>query len=479
MEFILVLLAPLIAAFISFIARTKRSLIIEIVTVCATVFELSIALLFSWRVANDGTITQASLLTLDSLGALCICVVALIGCVVAIYSVGYLREEMKRGIIGMRRIRQFYIFFHLLLFSMFAAILTTHPIFIWIAIEATTLSTVFLISFYGKPQSVEAAWKFFIINSVALLFGFFGTLLFLATPAVFEGTWFFAKGAVVDPMLLKIAFLLVFIGYGTKTGFAPLHTWLPDAHGMAPAPISSMLSATLLNVSFFALLRFKALIDPVIGAGFSQTLFLVFGTASIIVAALLIFCQHNYKRLLAYSSIEHMGIMALGFGAGGAGIGAALLHMIYHALTKSLLFLSSGNMLLKYGTAKIVAIKGMGAVLPLTSVLFFAGLLSIMAMPPFGMFFTEFSILSVLIFSHPGIAGLTISALAFIFIGVMKHFSSMMSGVPPGHVPCGEKNGFTTIPLFALVLMLAVLSVGIPPVLQVLLSRASELFLSL
>lgn len=475
MEFFIILLSLLAAALLSAVLCTKRS-IIEAGTLAAVAVQVVITGALVFRVAREGTVTYSSYIALDALGALFAGVVAIAGCAAALYSVGYLRKETERGAIGMHRIRQFYTLFNLFLFSMFAAVITTHPVLMWIAIEATTLATVFLISFYGRPNTVEAAWKFLIINSVALLLGFLGTLLFVSTNATFGSSWFFPEGSAPAPELLKIAFILVLIGFGTKTGFVPLHTWLPDAHGMAPAPISSLLSGALLNVSFFALLRFKALVDPVVGFGFSQTLFIAFGIMSVVTAALLIFSQRNYKRLLAYSSIEHMGIMALGFSVGGAGAVASLLHMVYHAITKSLLFLSSGTIVFAYGTAKIAGIKGLRTALPWTAPLFFLGLLSITGVPPFGIFLTELSILVGLMATNPVIASVLLFSLLLVFIGVIKHITAMMSGDVPEGVAKSCENGWTVVPLCFLACMLLALSIGIPDALSTLLNSAAYHF---
>jgi len=474
MEFLLLLITPLCAAILSAIVRTKRT-IIEAVTILAACIEVASFAVLAMRVVQNSSVTYFSL-ALNGLGVLFGAVVVIVGCVAALYSIGYLREESRRGIIGMHRIRQFYTLFHLFVFSMLAAIVITNPILVWIAIEATTLTTVFLISFYGKPNTVEAAWKFLIINSIALLLGFLGTLLFVGMPIRFGETWALTNKALIDPALLKIAFAFVFVGYGTKTGFAPLHTWLPDAHGMAPVPISSLLSGALLNVSFFALLRFKIVTDTVLGPQFSQQIFLAFGLVSVVVAALLIFTQRNYKRLLAYSSIEHMGVIALGFGAGGAGVFAALLHMLYHAMTKSLLFLSSGNILLRYGTAKISGVRGLGKALPVTLVLFFIGVLSITGVPPFGTFVTEFSILTVLVSSHMGVALVLLAALSLACIGFIKLLSSMMGGAPEGESGQRLENGWTIVPLIALVIVLFFLSIIIPWPLHTVLTQAASLF---
>jgi len=199
-----------------------------------------------------------------------------------------------------------------------------------------------------------------------------------------------ANASTFDPIILKIAFVFVLIGYGTKVGLVPMHTWLPDAHSKAPAPISSLLSGVLLNVAFIAVLRFKLVTDTAIGPQFSGGLLVFFGIVSIAIAAFIIFIQKNYKRLLAYHSIEHMGIITLGFGFGGIGSFAGLLHMIYHSLAKSALFLSAGNILLKYSSTKMVNVRGMHLTIPVTSVLFFVGFMAMAGVPPFGIFSLSF-----------------------------------------------------------------------------------------
>jgi hydrogenase-4 component F len=371
---------------------------------------------------------------------------------------------------------------HLFIFAMFFAIITPNPLLMWIAIEATTLSTAFLISFYNKPSAMEAAWKYLIINSVGLLLGFFGTLLFLY-PALYAGdydliTWktIMAHVSDFDPFVIKIAFIFVLIGYGTKVGLAPMHTWLPDAHSKAPVPISCLLSGVLLNVAFFAILRFKVVTDSVIGALFSQRLLIFFGIFSILVAAFIIFVQKNYKRLLAYSSIEHMGVIALGFGFGGIGSSAALLHMLYHSLTKSLLFLSAGNIFLKYSSTKISNVKGVMLLLPFTGVSFFIGFLAITGIPPFGIFITEFSILSAGINSYPVVAILAISGLSLVFAGFLKHTVALLFGENDRGLPRGGAGYWTVVPLLILVALLAITSVYVPTFLTHLINTASRVY---
>jgi len=349
----------------------------------------------------------------------------------------------------------------------------------WISIEATTLSTAFLISFYSKPSAIEAAWKYLIINSLGLLIGFLGTLLFFH-PAIGNPhngflTWGWATANVskFDPHIIRLAFIFILIGYGTKVGLVPMHTWLPDAHSKAPVPISSLLSGVLLNIAFLAILRFKVITDLVVGAAYSQGLLIFLGLISVLVPAFIIFTQKNYKRLLAYSSIEHMGVVALGFGFGGAGAFAAILHMLYHSLTKSLLFLASGNIFLKYGSTKIKNVANVLKTLPGTGILFFIGFLAITSMPPFGIFLTEVSIMVAGIKSYFWVVAVAVLALALIFAGFLRHIAAMMFGGPEKEISLGEVNKNALAPIILLAVILLVLSFYLPNNLKSIITLAS------
>jgi len=349
----------------------------------------------------------------------------------------------------------------------------------WISIEATTLSTAFLISFYSKPSAIEAAWKYLIINSLGLLIGFLGTLLF-SHPAIgsphnglLTWEWMATNVSKFDPSIIKLAFIFVLVGYGTKVGLVPMHTWLPDAHSKAPVPISSLLSGVLLNVAFLAILRFKVVTDLVSGSAYSRELLIFFGLISILIPAFIIFTQRNYKRLLAYSSIEHMGVIALGFGFGGVGVFAAILHMLYHSLAKSILFLSSGNIFLKYGSTKIKNVEGVLMILPGTGILFFIGFLAIIGMPPFGIFLTEFSIIMAGIKSYPWVAVAAILGLSLIFVGFLRHIVAMMFGEVKEKIVPGEVNKNNLAPIILLATILIVLSFYLPNGLKSIITLAS------
>jgi len=449
------------------------------IAILASLGELTATVIAVAAVVKNGSYASAVYFSIDSLGAILLILVAVIGFIVSWYSVGYLKAEVAKNIIGFSRVRQYFILLHLFLFAMFFAIITPNPIMMWIAIEATTLSTAFLISFYNKPSAMEAAWKYLILNSVGLLLGFFGTLLFLypSLQAGQEGliTWHSIRANVAgfDPFVVKIAFIFILIGYGTKMGLVPMHTWLPDAHSKAPVPISGLLSGVLLNIAFLAILRFKSVVDLAVGRDFSQELLIFFGIVSILVSAFIIFIQKNYKRLLAYSSIEHMGVMALGFGFGGLGASAALLHMIYHSLAKSLLFLSSGHIFLKYSSTKILLVKGVMSVLPFTGVSFIIGFLAITGIPPFGIFITEFSILSAGIQNHPIVTLMALFGLTLVFIGFFRHTVAMIFGENETGMQPGEAGAWTMAPVVILAVMLTVTSFYVPSFLALLINAAS------
>ncbi|MHB1390706.1 MAG: proton-conducting transporter transmembrane domain-containing protein [Thermoleophilia bacterium] len=483
MTVLILILTPLLAALASLAVR-KDARLLQVLAALAASIELAAMLLTLDEVWRHGNYGWGNFFSVDALGAVVLLTVGLVGTTTAIYSIGYLKAEVEKQVIGFSRVRQYFVLFHLFLLAMFFAIATVNPIMMWIAIEATTLSTAFLISFYNKPSALEAAWKYLIVNSIGLLLGFFGTLLFLApTPGAAADSFvdwsnLVAHAGLMNPTLARIAFVFVLIGYGTKAGLSPMHTWLPDAHGKAPSPISALLSGALLNVALLAILRFKIVTDGATDASYSQHLLIFFGLISILISAFIILVQQNYKRLFAYSSIEHMGIAALGFGFGGFGVFAALLHMIYHSLTKSVLFYSAGNILLKYGTTKIAKVRGVLGSLPVTGVVLVVGFLAITGIPPFGIFITEFYILSAGVAGYLPVVIGVLALLALAFVGFMKHTVDMVFGEPAAGgepVARGESNRLTVLPAVALLLVLVTLSFYLPPLLREILDAAAAL----
>src|SRR3989344_359266 len=391
----------LLFIFISFLIATaacllsKNRRLIEFSSIAAPGVALIESVLIAISVSSSGEYAPLPFFSINALEAVVLLIISAVGLAAAAYSVEYLRQETAKNIIGFTgvkkpysRVRQYFILLNLFMVMMFLAITASSPIFAWIFIEATTLSTAFLISFYNKPSAIEGAWKYLIINSVGILLAFFGTLLFFSSTGSLASDGFISwhllaiNATNFNPLIIKVAFIFIFIGYGTKVGFAPMHTWKPDAYSKAPAPIGALFSGALLPVAFAVILKFKMITDIVVGPSFSQNLFIIFGLLSIVIAATIMFVSRNYKRLLAYSSIENAGIIAIGFGFGGLGIFAAMLHMIYHSFLKSALFFLSGNFLLKYNSAKITAIRGALNVVPITAILFLTGFFAITGAPP-------------------------------------------------------------------------------------------------
>jgi hydrogenase-4 component F len=338
----------------------------------------------------------------------------------------------------------------------------------WVAIEGTTLASAFLVGFYEKDTSVEAAWKYLIICSVGIALALLGIVLTYASSIellgessnALEWTTLRSLAPDLDPTYLRLAFIFVMVGYGTKVGLAPMHTWLPDAHSQAPSPVSAMLSAVLLNCAFYGILRFFIITELCV-PGFASDLMLIFGLLSMAVATAFIVMAKDSKRLLAYSSIEHMGIMALGFGLGGfLGIFGALFQMLNHALTKPILFFSMGNIVQRFSSKSIDEVRGVLSVMPITGAVLLLGSLAIVGAPPFSMFLSELSILQAgLTTERFAISALYLLLLAIIFAAFMYHISRMVFGRPTEGVSRGEADRLSLVPM--LVLLIAILIIGI------------------
>src|SRR5512135_3425423 len=350
------LLIPLIGAFAVFACRSSRLAVRAALAIGAA--ELAAIGIVVARVYSRGTLLAGRYLRADSLTAFFLINVALVFALVLVYSVGYLRH-IPEGRFSSPR--WFYGLVFLFLFTMVAVYLSANLGLLWIFVEATTLASALLVGFYNTEGAIEAGWKSLIVCTVGIAFALFGTItLYLAAVragldpanALDWATLMNAASALGGARdLVKLAFVFVAVGYGTKIGFVPMHSWLPDAHAEAPSPISALLSAVLLNCAMYALMRFDAITSHAIGSGFSHTLLLIFGSLSVMVAALLMVVQRDLKRLLAYSSIEHMGIVAIGVGIGGpVALFGALLHTFNHSIAKSLMFFTAGNVRESFGT---------------------------------------------------------------------------------------------------------------------------------
>jgi hydrogenase-4 component F len=473
---------PLVTALLVFITRSRRQM--ELVSTAGIVALFAVACYIVYDVIADGNI-EYSIWYLDSLSAYMLFIITFIGLMAAIYSIPYISHEIKERELTVDRAKYYYVLFHVFMFTMLMVVISNNLGIMWIAIEATTLVSAFLVGFTENDMAVEAAWKYLIICSVGITLALFGTILAYASSITVLGessdalNWstLMANAAQLDPTLLKISFILIMVGYGTKVGLAPMHTWLPDAHSQAPTPVSALLSGVLLNCAMYGILRYHLIVSVSV-PGFSSTLLLLFGLVSMAVAAAFIIVARDFKRLLAYSSIEHMGIIAFGFGIGGfLGIFGALLHMLNHALTKCLMFLGAGNLLQKFKTRDISQIRGVATLMPITAVLFIAGALAITGSPPFSIFLSEVTIMTGGLSSANYLAvGIYILLLAVIFAAFMYHVSKMMFGEPTEGVTKGELERSRFLPMGTLLVMILVMGVFIPTQLHDLLVKIASLF---
>jgi len=340
----------------------------------------------------------------DALSAFMVVVIGAVALLAALQTSRVMSYEIASSVTTPRLARQYAVLFQVFVTCMLAAVLAANLGVLWVAVEATTIATTFLVSHRRTDRSLEASWKYVVLCSVGIALAFLGTVLvyFAAIhagghgahhhAATLDWTSLMAVSHRLDPGVMRLAMALLILGYGTKVGLAPMHSWLPDAHSQAPAPISALMSGVLLTVAFYALLRFKAVADGALGPAFPRAMFVVVGIGSLLVAASLLIAQRDYKRMLAYSSVEHMGLLALGAAAGSTlAIAAVLLHILGHGITKSVLFLSSGEIDHAEGTTEIAKVTSLLARRPALGGVFGVGLLSLLGLPPFALFASEFN----------------------------------------------------------------------------------------
>jgi len=358
----------------------------------------------------------------------------------AIFSRRYMRWERKHGRVGHWGMRFYHAMFQLFIFAMLLALLTNNVGVLWIAMELATLSTVLLVSLYRTPSAIEAAWKYFILCGVGIALALFGTVLlyFAAEKVLGEGgeallwTNLNEVSGKLEPTVLSLAFVFLMVGYGTKVGLVPLHNWLPDAHSEGPTPISAVLSGLLLNIALYALVRCKVLVDGATHSHKAGYIMMGFGLLSILVAAFSLLRQKDIKRMFAYSSIEHMGIATFAFGLGGpiATFGA-LLHMLVHSLTKSSIFFTAGHASQMHGTQEMDKIGGLIRGNPLVGWGLVSGVMAIVGMPPFGLFTSEFLILTAAMKDAPFLAPFLLLGLGVAFAALFRRVQPMIAGEVP------------------------------------------------
>jgi hydrogenase-4 component F len=421
---------------------------------------------------------QAGWLVLDSVGLLFLGITSVLFFVTSLYTLGYLAREStaehrdpEEGLLFSNAPEAIFTACFLFFLSTMTLVTVSHHFgLLWVGIEATTLTTAPLIYFHRHHRSLEAAWKYLLICSVGIALALLGNF-FLAVGATHESggqdplvlSALLGNPATMNVPWLKGAFLCLLVGYGTKMGLAPMHTWLPDAHSEAPSVISALLSGALLNGAFLGILRAQQVLGAAGQARFGQDLLVLFGLSSIGVAAAFIVRQADYKRMLAYSSVEHMGILALGVGLGGAATFGAMLHAVNHSLAKAMLFLVAGNILAVYRTKSAEGVRGVSSTVPVSGLLWLAGFLAITGSPPFGPFLSEFTILNAALSQQRvGVAVVYLAFLALIFVGMTTIVVRMTQGVP-SHGGRTNEPFLAILPPALLAIPLLVFGLYVPP----------------
>ncbi|MEK9134218.1 MAG: hydrogenase 4 subunit F [Pseudomonadota bacterium] len=395
--------------------------------------------------AGGPLLSPSRMLYIDAFNVYLVALTALVGLTTAIFSRPYMQHEVETRHIGKRRMRLYHSMYQGFMFTMLAALTTNNVGILWVAMEGATLATVLLVSLYRTPEAVEAAWKYFILCGVGIAQALFGTvLLFFAAERVIPARddallWnvLYSSAAQLEPAVLTLAFVFLLVGYGTKVGLVPLHNWLPDAHSEGPTPMSAVLSGLLLNVALYALVRVKMIVDGSLHSNLAGHLMMGFGLLSFTVASLFLHRQRDIKRMFSYSSIEHMGLMTFAFGIGGplATFGA-LLHMTVHSLTKSAIFITVGHAAQIAGTQSIEKIRGLIHTQPAVGWGLLIGTVAIAGFPPFGVFTSEFLVLTATMKSWPWLTVPLLVGLAIAFAGLFRHIHPMVYGdAPEGQMP--------------------------------------------
>ena len=408
------------------------------VNVAASLLTWLASIALTGRVIAEGPMLVAGrLFFVDSFNVFLVALTAFVGFTTAVFSHPYMQIERNHGRVTAGRLRLYHSMFQVFTFTMLLALMTNNMGILWVALEAATLATVLLVSLYRTPASLEAAWKYFILCGVGIAQALFGTILlyFAAERVLGAGggallwTELNSVKGQLEPTVLSLAFVFLLVGYGTKVGLVPLHNWLPDAHAEGPTPVSAVLSGLLLNVALYAVIRCKVLVEGSVQTAFARELLMGFGLLSVVVAAFLLSRQKDVKRLFAYSSIEHMGIITFAFGMGGPIASfAGLLHMTVHSLTKSAIFFAVGHAAQKAGTQLIDGIRGMITFSPVIGWGLALGSLAILGMPPFGVFASEFLILTSAMRDHPWATPFLLVALGVAFAAVFSKVQPMVFG---------------------------------------------------
>jgi hydrogenase-4 component F len=408
-------------------------------------------------------------LLVDDLNIVFVVLNSFVGFTTSAFSASYIGHELAVGRLTPTYLRFYHAMYQVLMFAMSLALVANNIGLMWVAVELATLTTVLMVGIYRTHEALEAAWKYFILGSVGIALALFGTILvyMAARPVIGEGndamTWtiLIARVAEFDPALLNVAFVFLLLGYGTKVGLAPLHAWLPDAHAEGPTPISAVLSGLLLNVALYAVLRFKMLLAANPDAIAPGPLMVTMGLTSLIFAAFMLYRRRDIKRMFAYSSIEHMGIIAFAFGMGGPLANfAGLLHMTMHSLTKSAIFFAVGHIAQVKGTQKIAEVRGLTETHPWLGWGLVMGVVAIAGLPPLGIFMSEFLVVTSTFARAPLLAVLLVFGLLVGFGALMLRLGGLAFGEPKGGTAPVEAS---YVPMFAHLALVFAAGIYLPP----------------
>jgi hydrogenase-4 component F len=435
------LLAPLIGGLLLvFIGHRALGGWVNVAT-CAVTFGASLAMALD-VFAHGPRLSGGRMFYIDAFNVYLVALTAFVGMTSAIFSRPYMRHEVERGRVTDRRLRLYHSMYQCFIFSMLLALSANNLGILWVAMEAATLTTVLLVSLYRTPEAIEAAWKYFILCGVGIAQALFGTVLVYFAAENKLGAdrddtmlWtvlHVAGAGTLDPAVISLAFVFLLVGYGTKVGLVPLHSWLPDAHSEGPTPMSAVLSGLLLNVALYSLVRVKMLVDASLQSNLAGHLMMGFGLLSFVVAGLFLHRQHDIKRMYSYYSIEHMGLMTFAFGMGGPlATYGALLHMTVHSLTKSAIFVTVGHASQLAGTQRIDHIRGLMRTQPAIGWGLLIGTVAIAGFPPFGVFISEFLLLMATMKAWPWLTIPLLAGFGVAFAGLFRHMQKMVFGEPP------------------------------------------------
>jgi hydrogenase-4 component F len=423
---------------------------------------------------HEPVVAVNDLVRVDALSAFMVIVIGLVALIATVYGVAYIDAELEHHHTTAAGGRIYGALVGGFVAAMLAAVVANNLGIVWVAVEATTIATAFLVGHRRTRASLEASWKYIIIGSVGVALAFLGTVLvYFASrhaggdaAAGLNWTTLVAVAPHLDPGVMRLAVGLLVLGYGTKVGLAPMHTWLPDAHSQAPAPVSALMSGVLLSVAFYAILRYKVIADAALGAGYLRGLLVAGALLSLAVAASLLLAQRDYKRLLAYSSIEHMGLIALGTAIGSPlAVSAALLHILGHGLGKAVAFCGSGEILLADGTTEIAGVRGLLARSPMVGGVFGLGLIALLGFPPFSLFASELAIARAGVADGLGwVVALALVLLLIIFVAVVGRGQQMLLGEAGADLEGHRTSRVAGVPLVAGLVVVAALGVSIWPI---------------